>query len=53
MYDFVDLDQIRANQGVGIRAVYYGSPEKPILIWKKGTELPIASDTVEALFQFD
>ncbi|MFL0374724.1 zf-HC2 domain-containing protein [Paenibacillus amylolyticus] len=53
MYDFVDLDQIKANQGVGIRAVYYGSREKPILIWKKGTELPIASDTVEALFQFD
>lgn len=53
MYDFVDLEQIRANQGVGIRAVYYGSPEKPILIWKKGDELPTASDMVEAQFHFD
>lgn len=53
MYDFVNLEQIRANQGVEIRAVYYGSPKKPILIWKKGAELPVANDTVEALFQFD
>ncbi|MBE7681219.1 MULTISPECIES: zf-HC2 domain-containing protein [Paenibacillus] len=52
-YDFVNLEQIRANQGVEIRAVYYGSPKEPILIWKKGAELPVASDTVEALFQFD
>lgn len=43
---------IKSNQGVGIRAVYYGSPKKPILIWKKGDELPIASDMVEAKFQF-
>ncbi|MFK0524014.1 zf-HC2 domain-containing protein [Paenibacillus illinoisensis] len=53
MYDFVNLEQIRANQGVEIRAVYYGSPKKPILIWKKGAELPVANDTVKALFQFD
>nr|WP_186811899.1 zf-HC2 domain-containing protein [Paenibacillus xylanexedens] len=53
MYDFVNLEQIRANQGVEIRAVYYGSPKEPILIWKKGAELPAASDAVEALFHFD
>ncbi|PAF31383.1 zf-HC2 domain-containing protein [Paenibacillus sp. 7516] len=52
-YYFVNLEQIRVNQGVEIRAVYYGSPKEPILIWKKGAELPVASDTVEALFQFD
>lgn len=53
MYDCVDLEQISANQEVEIRAVYYGSPENPILIWKKGAELPAASDAVEARFQFD
>ncbi|WP_285229584.1 hypothetical protein [Paenibacillus albidus] len=39
---------VRANQktlgkDVEITAIYYGSQDNPILIWKKGTELPVAS----------
>lgn len=53
MYNFVDLEQVQSNQGMRIRAVYYGSPKNSILIWNKDAELPAASDTVEAQFQFD
>ncbi|WP_028612099.1 zf-HC2 domain-containing protein [Paenibacillus harenae] len=54
-YEFVDLEQVNANQkakgkDVEIQAVYYGSPEDHILIWKKGMVLPAASDAIEAQF---
>ncbi|OMF37479.1 hypothetical protein BK133_05325 [Paenibacillus sp. FSL H8-0548] len=54
MYDFVDLKQVNGNQNKpgkeDIQAVYYGSPKDPILIWKKGMELPAASDAMESQF---
>ncbi|MCM3703373.1 zf-HC2 domain-containing protein [Paenibacillus macerans] len=58
IYNFVDLEQISTNRqakgkGAEIRAVYYGSPEAPILIWKKGLVLPAANAAVEAQFRFD
>lgn len=33
------------NQGkdVEVTSIYYGSPDKPILIWKKGMELPMGN----------
>ncbi|MBD0380959.1 zf-HC2 domain-containing protein [Paenibacillus sedimenti] len=56
MYYSINLELVNANQKavhgkeVEIQAVYYGSPEDRILIWKKGMELPAASDAIEAQF---
>ncbi|GIP52854.1 hypothetical protein J42TS3_18890 [Paenibacillus vini] len=33
-----------------MEALYYGKPEDSILVWKKGMEVPAASDKVEAWF---
>ncbi|GAA0722290.1 hypothetical protein GCM10008905_13630 [Clostridium malenominatum] len=33
-----------------IKALYYGTPKDKILIWKKGMDLPKASEKVEAFF---
>ncbi|NQX71707.1 zf-HC2 domain-containing protein [Paenibacillus alba] len=57
MYDYVDLKRLNAikkdnGKEVEIQAVYYGSPKNPILIWKKGMELPATNDAIEAQFHF-
>jgi len=56
-YDNIDLDQFNANKqskdkDVEIKAVYYGSPKDAILVWKKGMDLPPASEAIEAQFDF-
>lgn len=45
---YVNPQSVRAYQkkygkDVEITSIYYGSPDHPILIWKKGVELPAAS----------
>ncbi|GIP47767.1 hypothetical protein J53TS2_13580 [Paenibacillus sp. J53TS2] len=57
-YDTLNLEQIRANRKAmgkspDVRAIYYGSPEEPILLWEQGIELPPASAALEAQFQFN
>lgn len=57
-YDSLDDVQKSAYQdkyGAGkmIKALYYGTPEDYILIWKDGMDLPAASDRVEAMFSED
>ncbi|MCK8486544.1 zf-HC2 domain-containing protein [Paenibacillus sp. MBLB2552] len=57
-YDTLNLDQIRANRkaagkSADVRAIYYGPPEEPILLWEQGIELPPASAALEAQFQFE
>ncbi|WP_068784099.1 zf-HC2 domain-containing protein [Paenibacillus phocaensis] len=56
-YDTLNLEQIRANRKAmgkspDVRAIYYGPPEEPILLWEQGIELPPASAALEAQFQF-
>ncbi|MBB3130617.1 hypothetical protein FHS19_005336 [Paenibacillus rhizosphaerae] len=51
-YYWINLDEQRANHdpngtGTGIQAVYLGTPEDHILIWKKGMTLPPASEAAE------
>ena len=53
-YDFVELDMYKEEgKGPDIKAIYYGSPDDAILIWKEGMELPAASPEVESQFNFD
>jgi hypothetical protein len=53
-YEFVNFEQLNANRtdpSTQIKAIYYGpKDDNPILIWKKGMQLPPATDTVEAQF---
>ncbi|RCX15368.1 putative zinc finger protein [Fontibacillus phaseoli] len=37
--------------GKEISALYYGKPEDSVLVWKKGSDVPAASEKVEAWFQ--
>lgn len=43
--------QERYNSKTEIKALYFGTPEDHILIWKKGMALPAASPEVEALLE--
>ncbi|GEM_PF-350033 len=57
-YDEFDIAEYNANGqekgiDVAITAVYYGSPDDCILIWKQGMELPAASSEVENMFNYD
>lgn len=38
---------------VKVKAVYYGSPDDCVLIWKQGMELPTASAEIENMFNYD
>ncbi|MDQ0193621.1 hypothetical protein [Paenibacillus wynnii] len=42
--------QEKYGNGKEITALYFGTREDNILVWKKGTDLPSASDQVEAEF---
>lgn len=51
-YDFFDIEGQEMNRdGAEIKALYYGTPEDNILIWKKGMDLPQASEEIENMFQ--
>ncbi|MFE5429283.1 zf-HC2 domain-containing protein [Peribacillus simplex] len=53
-YDFFDIkDQEINRNGAEIKALYYGTPKDNILIWKKGMDLPKASEEIENMFQFE
>ncbi|MGM9950523.1 MAG: zf-HC2 domain-containing protein [Lysinibacillus sp.] len=53
-HDFIDLDMFKEDgKGPDIKAIYYGSPDDAILVWKEGMELPEASPEVESQFNFD
>lgn len=53
-YDFMDIEDLEeAYDGREIKALYYGTPEDKILIWKKGMNLPPASKEVENMFKFE
>lgn len=40
------------GDGAEIKALYYGTPKDNILIWKKGMDVPKASEEVQAEFKF-
>lgn len=53
-YDYFDIKGQEMNHdGSEIKALYYGTPEDNILIWKKGIDLPKASKEIENLFHFE
>ncbi len=57
-YDEFDIAEYNAygqEKGIDvtITAVYYGSPDDCVLIWKKGMELPAASSEIENMFNYD
>lgn len=53
-YDFFDIKRQEINRnGAEIKALYYGTPKDNILIWKKGMDLPKASEEIENMFQFE
>lgn len=53
-YDIFSIEhQQLNNDGKEIKALYYGTPKNNILIWKKGMELPSASNEVESQFIFN
>ncbi|MGE7623052.1 zf-HC2 domain-containing protein [Viridibacillus sp. NPDC096237] len=52
-YDFIDIKDQEIVRGEGIKALYYGTPKDNILIWKKGVDLPKASEEIENMFHFN
>lgn len=53
-YDFFSIEhQELNNDSKEIKALYYGTPKNNILIWKKGMDLPSASNEVESQFIFN
>ena len=52
-YQFFDIEGREMGYGREIKALYYGTPEDNILIWKKGMDLPKASEEVENMFHFE
>ncbi|UHA75461.1 zf-HC2 domain-containing protein [Paenibacillus sp. 481] len=58
MYHTVDVKRLNNEQKekrdrIQIEAVYWGSPEDRILVWKKGVVLPPANDALEAQYNFE
>ena len=53
-YDIFNIEGQEMNrEGAEIKALYYGTPEDNILIWKKGMDLPKASKDIEDMFHFE
>lgn len=53
-YEFYDIKGLEMNRkGAEIKALYYGTPKDNILIWKKGMDLPKASEEIEKMFDFE
>lgn len=51
-YDFIDIKDQEAYRGRKIKAIYFGTPKDKKMIWKKGMELPDASEEVKERFGF-
>jgi hypothetical protein len=52
-YEIFDIEAQEVNRDSEIKALYYGTPQDNILIWKKGMDLPKASEEVENMFHFE
>lgn len=53
-YDIFNIEGQELNrEGAEIKALYYGTPEDNILIWKKGMDLPKASKDIEDMFHVE
>ncbi|MFT5875872.1 MAG: hypothetical protein ACI8WT_004872 [Clostridium sp.] len=54
-FGFVERSAYEEKYGDGaeIKALYYGTPKDNILIWKKGMDVPRASEEVQAEFNFE
>jgi hypothetical protein len=53
-YEYFDFKfHERNHNGEEIKAVYYGTPKDNVLIWKKGMDLPKASEEIENMFHFE
>jgi Putative zinc-finger len=51
-HDFIDVPSQEQSRGRKIKAIYFGTPKNKTLMWKKGMELPDASERVENRFGF-
>ncbi|MFI8684654.1 zf-HC2 domain-containing protein [Rossellomorea sp. NPDC077527] len=51
-YDFIDVPDQENTRGQKIKAIYFGTAKDKTLIWKKGMELPDASEEVKERFGF-
>lgn len=51
-YDFIDIKEQEEVRNKEIKTIYYGTPKEHILIWKKGMDLPKASEELEKMFDF-
>ncbi|PUB11130.1 zf-HC2 domain-containing protein [Paenisporosarcina sp. OV554] len=52
-YEFIDIKEQEIFRGEEIKTINYGTPKEKILIWKKGMELPKASEEIENMFDFN
>lgn len=53
-YEDFDIEGQQINRdGMEIKALYYGTPKEHVLIWKKGMDLPKASEEIEKMFDYD
>ncbi|MGG1218858.1 zf-HC2 domain-containing protein [Priestia endophytica] len=53
-YDFFDIKSQELNRdGAEIKALYFGTPKDNILIWKRGMNLPKASQEIEKMFDYE
>lgn len=52
-YYFIDIEQEELyRDSEKIKALYIGTPEDKILVWKEGMDLPKASEEIENMFHF-
>ncbi|WP_226672050.1 zf-HC2 domain-containing protein [Rossellomorea aquimaris] len=51
-YDSIDIPDQESFRGQKIKAIYFGTPKDRTLIWKKGMDLPDASEEAKERFGF-
>ena len=51
-YDFIDVPDQESMRGQKIKAIYFGTQKDRTLIWKKGMDLPDASEEAKERFGF-
>lgn len=52
-YDFIDIKDQEEFRAKEIKTIYYRTSKDDILIWKKGMDLPKASEEIEEMFHFE
>jgi len=53
-YYLIDIvEEELYHNSTEMKALYYGTPEDNILVWKEGMDLPKASEEVENMFHFE